>query len=524
MQEDVKSKSKGETSLSYLSNAFYNYLAIVLLSVISFVFTPILIKSLGKDSYALFRIALSTIVGYLAMLNMGIGVPVKRELGKALYNKDDVYASKVVSSGFSLYLILGLIAFFATIIIAIYIRNFMSVPDDLLIPFRLLIIVTGIFVLLNFVVTLLSSVFVVKSRYDYLMLTTVASRFLLYLFIPLLAIFFTKPLYAASLSTILSQIIVFSLMLYLVNKTWKEIRIGISYIDFKLAVSMVSLGFFGMIILVGPLVVNQTQLIIVSNEMSLEDVAGFSIALFVFTQMTAIVTSLVSPVIPLVLRLKAKNDSIAIAKLFTGTIYRGMYLLLFFILPLYFFGDYFMRGWVGEEFVYIWPIMNIMLFGALMLPMVMTVNYIMNVTGRIKSLAMYSIIMVIVYIVYILYFKFYSTLTLSVFAMALSMSYIIRSLLSFRSAICQIGGISFVFQLFRYAICPIPVFLAAWGISKTIRNILPSGGLFEFIIISIIMAIPTAVIGYYIVIEKSDRESIKNTMKSVFFKFQNILH
>ena len=70
--------------------AILSYVYIFVNTIMTFIYTPFLIKNLGKSEYGLYTIALS-IMAYLTMLDLGFGNSMIRYIAKfkALENKDE---------------------------------------------------------------------------------------------------------------------------------------------------------------------------------------------------------------------------------------------------------------------------------------------------------------------------------------------------------------------------------------------------------------------------------------------------
>ena len=88
-----------DRSYLYLRNLMANGVGGILLSLIVFFATPMLIAKLGSEAFALFKISMSTIVSYVLLFDLGMGISIKRRLGKAINTKDVEYSKDILGVG-----------------------------------------------------------------------------------------------------------------------------------------------------------------------------------------------------------------------------------------------------------------------------------------------------------------------------------------------------------------------------------------------------------------------------------------
>ncbi|WP_409290488.1 oligosaccharide flippase family protein [Peribacillus sp. SCS-37] len=106
------------------SGAILSYISLMLNSVISIIYTPVMLDLLGQSQYGLFSLA-SAAVGFVSIINFGLGNAVIRYTAK-IDKKDEEARSNLFGTFFIMYVILGLIALIVGIILVLYSHIFFA--------------------------------------------------------------------------------------------------------------------------------------------------------------------------------------------------------------------------------------------------------------------------------------------------------------------------------------------------------------------------------------------------------------
>ena len=97
------------------AGAVISYLNLLIGNIIPFIYTPIMLRLLGQAEYGLYGIA-NSVMGYIGLLNFGIGGTIVRYISKYRATEDVDQESRVVGLFFKIYTVIGcliLIAGFA---------------------------------------------------------------------------------------------------------------------------------------------------------------------------------------------------------------------------------------------------------------------------------------------------------------------------------------------------------------------------------------------------------------------------
>lgn len=110
--------------------------------VIGFLLMPFLVHHLGDRTYGYWAL-IGAILGYYGVLDFGIVTAVEWHVAKAIGEKDSAAANRAVSTSFYVFAALGGVILLVTIVLALLAYLFISVPTDLAL-FRKVILITGI--------------------------------------------------------------------------------------------------------------------------------------------------------------------------------------------------------------------------------------------------------------------------------------------------------------------------------------------------------------------------------------------
>ncbi len=101
------------------AGAVLSYVAMIINSVISIIYTPVMLKLLGQSEYGLYSLAGSA-AGYIGVLNFGLGNAVIRYTAKYKTLRDEEGCFRIYGLFFIMYVILGAIALIAGMILTFF--------------------------------------------------------------------------------------------------------------------------------------------------------------------------------------------------------------------------------------------------------------------------------------------------------------------------------------------------------------------------------------------------------------------
>jgi O-antigen/teichoic acid export membrane protein len=131
-----------------------NWTGTLISIVIAFFLSPFVVHYLGATVYGVW-ILLVSLTGYLGLLDLGVRGAVTRYIAQFYVQRKHEEASRLVSSALVIFVLLGAMAFFTSIAVALAATSRFHVPDNLRSTIPIVIIIIG----LSIVSSLISNVF-----------------------------------------------------------------------------------------------------------------------------------------------------------------------------------------------------------------------------------------------------------------------------------------------------------------------------------------------------------------------------
>lgn len=107
------------------AGAILSYLALLINSLISILYTPVMLKYLGQSEYGLYSLA-SVTAGYVGVLNFGLGNALIRYSARYRAINDERSCYSLYGLFFKIYLVLGFLAIISGILLALNVEVFFS--------------------------------------------------------------------------------------------------------------------------------------------------------------------------------------------------------------------------------------------------------------------------------------------------------------------------------------------------------------------------------------------------------------
>ncbi|MDB4915878.1 MAG: polysaccharide biosynthesis protein [Gemmatimonadetes bacterium] len=135
-------------------NVVITWAAFVFTVAVNFFVAPYVVRTLGSTVYGTW-VLLSSLVGYMGLLDLGVRSAVMRYLALHHARAEDVEAGRSASAGLVIFGALGLVAVVAALVCAAVLPRFFTIPPDTVATARIVVVVGG----LGVAVSLISGVF-----------------------------------------------------------------------------------------------------------------------------------------------------------------------------------------------------------------------------------------------------------------------------------------------------------------------------------------------------------------------------
>lgn len=147
-----------------LSNAAWNFLGYAVTVAVAFVMCPLLVGRLGDQQYGVWSLVEAT-VAYFALLDLGIGASVVRYVAKFEAVKDRVQLNRVFNTTFTLFFGIAAVTVAVSIGLALCWPRPLGVPEELATTTRLLLVLLGCNVAMEFIAGMFGSVLFGLGRF-----------------------------------------------------------------------------------------------------------------------------------------------------------------------------------------------------------------------------------------------------------------------------------------------------------------------------------------------------------------------
>ncbi|MEI8084866.1 MAG: oligosaccharide flippase family protein [Paludibacter sp.] len=332
------------------AGAIMSYLLIGLGSIISIVYTPIMLRLLGQSEYGLYNLV-SSVVSYLGLLSFGFGSAYIKYYSGYKANKDYENIAKLNGMFLSIFSVMGIVSIIAGVILVFNTENIfgsqLSVQE--LSTAKILMVVMVVNIAISFPAIVFNSYVTANEKFVFqrtLQIVKIITSPLLILPVLIMG-------YASVGMAIVTTILNFSIEFINAFYCYKKIDINFEFKKFDSAL-MRELFIFSSFIFMN-LVVNQinwnVDRFIVGRFRGTIAVATYSLAAQLNTYYLAFSTALSGVFIPRVnAMVSSTNDNKELSLLFAKLGRLQFILLSLIITGLIFFGVGFIKLWAGNDY------------------------------------------------------------------------------------------------------------------------------------------------------------------------------
>lgn len=292
LKESITDRTK-RANLNIIISFFFKGASIFL----SFLLVPLTINYIKPDAYGVW-LTLSSLVGWFAMFDIGIGNGLKNRLSESLAVQDFERAKVYVSTT---YMIISIIAI---VLIAIYlvcfqwvnwqmIFNSKFIPDTEL---QKVVTIVSLFFLLKFITDIIN---VVASSFQMVSISSIL-LFLSNLGLVISVWILSKStkadlVWLAFCLSFIPFLITLFANFYLFHKQFKIVKPSFKYVNFKESKGIMSLGSKFFILQIIVLIIFQTDNILIAQFFEPSEVTNFNIAYKYYSIIAIIFTLIISP-------------------------------------------------------------------------------------------------------------------------------------------------------------------------------------------------------------------------------------
>jgi O-antigen/teichoic acid export membrane protein len=216
----------GTSNKQIKAAAIISYISIIFNIIIGLIYTPWMVKSIGKSDYGLYILVSSFLIYFT--IDFGLGQAIARFLAKYRAEKDDQKVNQLLSITTKIYLLISLIMLMALIVVFFFLQNiFLQLNSAEIEKFKTIYVIAGLFSLVSFPFMSLNGVFIAFERFVVLKLCDIFSKIGVILLM-VIALLLGYKLYALiAINAFIGILVIFFKLTYLFKTT--AIKIDLKY-------------------------------------------------------------------------------------------------------------------------------------------------------------------------------------------------------------------------------------------------------------------------------------------------------
>ena len=335
------------------AGAVLQYLQMILSIVISLIYTPVMIRTLGQGEYGIYNLA-SSIISYLSLLSLGFGASYIHFYTKSKAQNEENGVRRLNGMFMAVFVLIAIIALFSGLVLSFNVDKFFTADGytakDMRIA-RILMVFLSVNLALSFPASVFTSYITSQEKFIFQKIINMGKTVLSpMLTLPVLLLGFGS-IGMVVITTVITVIIDIINALYCIFKL--KMRFEFKQFPYKL---FKEIAIFSVFIAINQIVdqINwNVGKIILAKMMSKEAVAVYAVAATINTMYISVSTAISSVFTPQIHRIvvnKTDNCNQQLTAIFTK-VGRVQYAILMLILSGFiFFGKYFVLIWSGPEY------------------------------------------------------------------------------------------------------------------------------------------------------------------------------
>lgn len=269
-------------SIRYKVNTIYMFILKGISIIISLLYVPLLLHTLDTENYGIW-LTLTSIVSWVAMMDIGLGNGLRNKLAAALANNNSLLAKKYVSSAYValfIYILIFLFIFLVAIFKVVPWNNVLNAPNIPEQDLNTLVLVVFLSFALQFVLNLINSILLALQSPAISSLLTTLGQLLSFISVLICVKIFNihSLLILGCIVSFSPPLVLLCASIFLFAGKYKELRPSIRYFDRTLIKDIIRLGISFFIIQIITIILYQSNNIIITHVVGNEGVVEYNIA------------------------------------------------------------------------------------------------------------------------------------------------------------------------------------------------------------------------------------------------------
>lgn len=331
-----------------LENIFSNWANLIVTALIAFFTSPILVSSLGNEIYGLWTLLIS-ITGYFTILDFGVNAAIVRFISMNIASKDYDQAQRVYSSSLALFFFISCFILALASVFGFFIPDIFNIGNITRSYLYIVFMVSS----LDFAFGLICSAFLGSltglQEFKFINSTSILLNILksIVLVILLRSGYSLLALSTLSLATNLCR----SFAQYcLISNKYKFLIFNRRSITLRTFRAIYSYSIYSFLIAISLKLLFYTDSVVIAAFINVSEVPFYSIPATLLDYLEKFIWAIIAVLVPIISANDAQKNTTNNARLYiVGTRYISL-ISAPIVISLFFYGDDFIRLWMGSEF------------------------------------------------------------------------------------------------------------------------------------------------------------------------------
>lgn len=334
------------------SGAILGYINMIVSVVVTFFYTPIMLRFMGQQEYGLYSLV-SSVIAYLSVLDMGFGNAMVRFVSKSQAKKDKEKEKEINGLFLFLYSIIGIIALVIGIILTINIEKFFSYTLSFEELYKAKIIM-GILVgtvAISFPLSIYDSYVIANEKFNFLKILNIIKTISIPLtMLPILFMGY-KSIAMVIVTSLYNILFHIGTLIYCFKKLRMKIHFSLNNFDKQLLKDIAGYSFFIFLNIIVDNVFNNTDQVILGSVCGTVAVSVYAVASRFTTMNTTFSTTISGLFLPRITKmLEEKDADKKVSDIFIKVSRIQLYLMTLILSGFIIYGRVFINLWVGPEY------------------------------------------------------------------------------------------------------------------------------------------------------------------------------
>ena len=334
--------------------------------LVSFLYTPILLKHLGQSEHGLYALAVS-IIGYLSVLDMGFGNAMVRYVSKSKASPEKLDESEINGMFLLLYIIIGIVSLIIGFILVGNVSTiFKALTPDELSKARVIMIILVCTVSVSFPLSIFSSYALASEKFKYLKTMALIKTLIVPLTMLPLLYLGHKAISLVIVTSSYTLLFHFITIFYCLKVLKMKIKFEVHNTDKKLLKEILVYSFFIFLNLIVDNIYTNTDQVILGNVTGTIAVSIYAVAARVSQINTSFSTTISGLFFPKITKtLEEKDGSKKVSNIFIKVSRIQLYIMALILFGFIVFGKQFILLWVGEGYISAYYILLLLMIPAI---------------------------------------------------------------------------------------------------------------------------------------------------------------